>query len=51
MWGTTGSTSQDGWQIFILIISFISIPIMLLVKPIYLIKKMKSRQKKGRPAR
>lgn len=39
MWGTTEYTSQDSIQKFILVIVFICIPLMLLVKPIYEIKK------------
>jgi len=41
MWGTTQSTSQDGFQAFILTIAVICIPTMLLVKPYHLIKKVK----------
>ena len=41
MWGTTSDTSQDGIQIFILIIAVLSIPVMLLVKPLHIISKMK----------
>ena len=47
MWGTTGDTSQDGFQILILIIAVLSIPIMLLVKPLHIISKMKKHKKNG----
>lgn len=51
MWGTVTETSQDGLQKLILAVAFISIPVMLLVKPLYTINRMKKQHKKGRPAR
>lgn len=41
MWGATGNTSQDRFQLLILLVALICIPLMLLVKPLYLIGKMK----------
>jgi hypothetical protein len=41
MWGNSFDTSQDRFQLVLLIIVVISIPLMLLVKPIYLINKNK----------
>jgi hypothetical protein len=35
MWGTYGNTSQDKIQFIFLIISLVSIPLMLLPKPLY----------------
>lgn len=39
MWGTTDATSQDAYQILILVVSIICIPVMLMVKPYHLISK------------
>ena len=47
MWGTTDETSQDSIQVLILLIAVLCIPIMLLVKPIYQIKKIQKQQKRG----
>ena len=35
LWGIPGDTSQDKIQLFLIVISVICIPLMLLVKPIY----------------
>lgn len=35
LWGTPGNTSQDHIQLILLIIAAISVPTMLLVKPLY----------------
>lgn len=35
LWGTPGNTSQDQIQLILLMIAAISVPLMLLVKPIY----------------
>ena len=35
MWGTYGNTSQDTIQLILLALAGISIPLMLLPKPIY----------------
>jgi len=51
MWGVTGNTSQDGLQMFILIIAVLCIPVMLLVKPWHLISKLKKQHKSGHKAR
>lgn len=51
MWGTVESTSQDGYQVLILIIAVISIPVMLLVKPYHLINKTKKNKLKGSQAK
>ncbi len=51
MWGTTESTSQDGYQALILAIALISVPVMLLVKPLHLIKKIKKSSIYGKKAR
>lgn len=51
MWGTATNTSQDEFQTLILLVAVLSVPVMLLVKPLYLIKKMKKRVEKGKPAR
>ena len=37
LWGTPGNTSQDHIQLILLIIAAVSVPIMLLVKPLYYI--------------
>lgn len=44
MWGTTDATSQDSYQILILIVAIICIPVMLIVKPYHLISKAKKNQ-------
>lgn len=41
MWGDDGLSSQDSFQVVILLIAVICIPIMLLPKPIIEIKRMK----------
>ncbi len=41
MWGEDGKSSQDTIQVIILLIAVISVPIMLLPKPIIEIKRMK----------
>lgn len=46
MWGLTGDTSQDNIQKFILVVALLCVPIMLLVKPIYMIKSHKQKPKK-----
>lgn len=51
MWGTTQKTSQDGFQVLILLIAVVCIPTMLLVKPIHMIKKMNKKHQKGRRAK
>lgn len=50
MWGTVESTSQDVFQVMILVIALISVPVMLLVKPLHMIKKMKNKTHNGRRA-
>ena len=46
MWGSYGDTSQNSIQLFLLIISLICVPLMLLPKPLYEIYC--SRKGKGR---
>lgn len=41
MWGNSADTSQDRFQVMILLVAVLCIPIMLLVKPLYLIGKIK----------
>ncbi len=41
MWGESGHSSQDTIQVIILLIAVISVPLMLLPKPIIEIKKLK----------
>lgn len=41
MWGDAGNSSQDTIQVIILLIAVISVPIMLLPKPIIEIRKIK----------
>ena len=48
MWGTAGESSQDTIQVIILLIAVITIPIMLLPKPLIEINRMK-KQKKEHP--
>jgi hypothetical protein len=45
MWGERGNSSQDTIQLFILLISFICIPIMLIPKPFIQIRKNKARSR------
>lgn len=40
MWGNDGESSQDSIQVIILLIAVISVPIMLLPKPIIEIKRL-----------
>lgn len=41
MWGTFGDTSQNGIQLLLLLLAGISIPLMLLPKPLILMRKKK----------
>lgn len=47
LWGKYGDTSQNQIQLILLIIAAISVPLMLLVKPIYEIYCKSSSPKKG----
>jgi hypothetical protein len=49
MWGERGNTSQDSIQLFLLLISVICVPLMLLPKPIIEIKKLKAKKLKNNP--
>ena len=49
MWGERGNTSQDSIQLFILLISVICVPLMLLPKPIIEIKKLNAKKLKNNP--
>jgi len=49
MWGERGNTSQDSIQLFILLISLICVPMMLIPKPYIEIKKLKQKQQKKNP--
>lgn len=49
MWGERGNTSQDSIQLFILLISVICVPLMLLPKPIIEIKKLNAKKQKKNP--
>lgn len=51
MWGTTDATSQDAYQILILVVAIICIPVMLMVKPYHLISKANKNKQKGRPTK
>lgn len=46
MWGNAGESSQDSIQVIILLIALVSVPVMLLPKPLIEINRMK---KKHRP--
>jgi len=46
MWGDAGSSSQDSIQVIILLIALLSVPVMLLPKPLIEINRLK---KKHRP--
>jgi hypothetical protein len=46
MWGTAANTSQDIFQVEILLVALLCIPLMLLVKPIYMICNMKRHEEK-----
>lgn len=48
MWGSKGNSSQDIFQVIILLIAFISIPIMLLPKPLIEIRNL-NKNKKDHP--
>lgn len=49
MWGERGNTSQDSIQLFILLISVICVPLMLLPKPIIEIRKLNAKKQKKNP--
>ncbi len=49
MWGERGNTSQDGIQLFILLISVICIPLMLIPKAWVEIRKLKQRKQRKNP--
>lgn len=49
MWGERGNTSQDSIQLFLLLISVICVPWMLLPKPIIEIKKINAKKLKKNP--
>jgi hypothetical protein len=51
MWGTLNNTSQDNIQVFILVVTVLCIPIMLLVKPIHEIFQLKAMKSYGFKAR
>lgn len=44
MWGEAGSSSQDSIQVVILLIALVSVPVMLLPKPLIEIDRMKKRR-------
>ena len=41
MWGDAGNSSQDSIQVFILLIALLSVPVMLLPKPLIEINRLK----------
>lgn len=43
MWGTPDHTSQNSIQLFLLILSLLCIPLMLIPKPYLLIRKNRSK--------